>query len=351
MNVGRPRIALKVTNNGDRPIQVGSHYHFIETNASLVFDRELSYGKRLDIAAGTSVRFEPGDTKVVSLVDIGGTKIIQGGNGVASGSVSKERLPEILDNLIAQGYGHQPLVETLAVPPPFKMDKKRYVDAFGPTIGDKIRLADTNIYIEIEKDFTHYGDEIVFGGGKVIRDGMGQASGRKDDEALDLVITNAVILDHSGIIKADIGIKNGYIVGIGKAGNPDTMEGVTEDMVVGVTTEVLAGEGCIFTAGAIDTHIHFICPQICIEALSSGITTLVGGGTGPNTGTNATTCTSGKTHIEMMLRATDDIPLNFGFTGKGNSSSLNGLVDQIEAGAVGLKASLLFDSFDQHLLG
>lgn len=166
---------------------------------------------------------------------------------------------------------------------------------------------------------------------------MGQKSGISDHDALDLVITNAIIVDWSGIYKADIGIKNGLIHGIGKAGNPDVMANVTSRMVIGVTTEVLAGEGKIFVAGALDTHIHYICPQICTEALSSGITTLLGGGTGPNTGTNATTCTSGSFHIKMMMKSTDDIPMNFGFTGKGNSSSLEGLTEQIEAGAVGLK--------------
>lgn len=173
--------------------------------------------------------------------------------------------------------------------------------------------------------------------GKVIREGMGQTTGIKDEDALDLVITNVVVVDHSGIYKADIGIKNGYISGIGKSGNPDVMEGVTAGMVVGVTTEVLAGEGKILTAGAIDTHIHFICPQICTEALYSGTTTVIGGGTGPNTGTNATTCTPGVFHIKAMIKATDELPLNFGFTGKGNSSSAIGLEEQVEAGAIGLK--------------
>jgi urease len=171
----------------------------------------------------------------------------------------------------------------------------------------------------------------------VIREGMGQSTFARDGDALDLVITNAIIIDHTGILKADIGIKKGYIVGIGKAGNPDIMSGVTPGMTIGVTTEVLAGEGKIVTAGAIDTHIHFICPQLCTEALYSGITTVIGGGTGPNTGTCATTCTPGSHHIQAMLTATDDMPLNFGFTGKGNSSDPKALEDQVMAGAIGLK--------------
>lgn len=208
---------------------------------------------------------------------------------------------------------------------------------YGPTAGDRVRLGDSSLIIEIEKDYTHYGDESVFGGGKVIRDGMGQKSGCHENDALDLVITNAIIIDWSGIVKADIGIKNGFIVGIGKSGNPDIMAGVTPGMIIGVTTEVLSAKGQIITAGGLDTHVHFICPQICYESLSSGMTTLVGGGTGPNTGTNATTCTPGSFNLKMMLKSTDDIPMNFGFTGKGNCSSFEGLKEQAEAGVVGLK--------------
>ncbi|KAJ3091764.1 hypothetical protein HK102_013532 [Quaeritorhiza haematococci] len=340
LNAGRPRYFLKVTNNGDRPVQVGSHYHFIETNAQLRFDRGIAYGRRLDIPAGTAVRFEPGETKTVTLTDIAGNKIISGGNALASGPIDHSRLPDILASLAAKSFSHEPLdlsVFGSSTPTPYTMDRRRYADAYGPTVGDKVRLGDSVLWIEIEKDYTTYGDEIVFGGGKVIREGMGQATGIYGEEALDLVITNAVIVDYTGIYKADIGIKNGYIAGIGKAGNPDVMANVTPGMVVGVTTEVLAGEGHIFTAGALDTHIHFICPGICDEALSSGITTLIGGGTGPNTGTCATTCTPGHHHIRMMYHATDDIPLNFGFTGKGNCSAPEGLEEQVLAGAVGLK--------------
>ncbi len=218
-----------------------------------------------------------------------------------------------------------------------RMNRRQYADIFGPTTGDRVRLADTGLTARVEKDFTAYGDECKFGGGKVLRDGMGQAAGVGDKRALDAVITNALILDYTGIVKADVGIKAGRIAGIGKAGNPDVMAGVTPGLVVGVTTEAIAGEGLILTAGGIDAHIHFICPQQAADALASGVTTLIGGGTGPATGTNATTCTPGARHIALMLQATDSIPMNFGFTGKGNSSSPEGLGEQIEAGAVGLK--------------
>ncbi|TPX35017.1 urease [Synchytrium microbalum] len=336
LNAGRARYALRVTNNGDRPVQVGSHYHFIETNSQLAFDREIAYGRRLDIPAGTAVRFEPGETKTIALTDIAGTKVIYGGNSVATGPVDRSKIAGIVASLKTRGFAHVPQ-QALPAPSPYQMDRQRYADAYGPTTGDRVRLADTELYLQVERDLTHYGDECVFGGGKVIREGMGQAVGVLEKDALDLVITNALILDYSGIYKADIGIKNGLIAGIGKAGNPAVMAGVTENMVVGVTTEVLAGEGHIFVAGAIDSHIHFICPQITDEAISSGITTLIGGGTGPNTGTCATTCTPNTFFMKMMLQGTDDIPLNFGFTGKGNTSTPEGLEDQILSGAIGLK--------------
>ncbi len=217
------------------------------------------------------------------------------------------------------------------------IDRRHYADMFGPTKGDRLALGDTNLIAEVESDRTVYGDECKFGGGKVLRDGMGQMAGATDAEALDCVITNALIVDWSGIIKADIGIKNGRIAGIGKAGNPDVMAGVTPGMIVGVTTEAIAGEGLIVTAGGVDTHIHFISPQQAFEAIASGITTWVGGGTGPATGTNATTCSPGSWNLARMLQATDDLPLNIGFTGKGNTSLPQGLLEQIRAGAIGLK--------------
>ncbi len=201
----------------------------------------------------------------------------------------------------------------------------------------EVRLGDTSLVLEVEKDFTVYGDECKFGGGKVIREGMGQAAGVGDKDALDCVITNALVVDWSGIYKADVGIKGGLIAGIGKAGNPDVMAGVGKNMVVGVTTEVVAGEGLILTAGGLDTHIHFICPQQAHEAIAAGLTTMVGGGTGPAVGTCATTCTPGSFNMRMMLQAVDDLPLNFGFTGKGNTAMPAGIRDQIEAGAIGLK--------------
>ena len=219
-----------------------------------------------------------------------------------------------------------------------KIPRKQYADLFGPTVGDRIRLADTELLIEIEKDFTSYGDEAVFGGGKVIRDGMGQSPGATNASgALDTVITNAVILDHWGIVKADIGIKDGRIVGIGKAGNSDLMPNVTPGMEIGAGTEAISAEGCIVTAGGVETHIHYICPQQYWEALSAGITTMIGGGTGPATGTNATTCTPGPWNIHRMLEASDGIPMNLGFLGKGNASQAGGLDEQIEAGAIGMK--------------
>jgi urease subunit alpha len=217
------------------------------------------------------------------------------------------------------------------------IDRRHYAALFGPTTGDRVRLGDTDLIAQVERDYAVYGDECKFGGGKVLRDGMGQASGVAEDDALDVVITNALVIDWTGIYKADIGIKNGRIAAIGKAGNPDIMAGVTDGMVVGVTTEAIAGEGMIVTAGGIDSHIHFISPQQIATALASGVTTFIGGGTGPATGTNATTCTPGGGHVRLMLQATDAFPMNFGFTGKGNSSRPEGLVEQIRGGAIGLK--------------
>jgi len=218
---------------------------------------------------------------------------------------------------------------------PQEMSRSAYAQMFGPTVGDKVRLADTELVIEVEKDFTTYGEEVKFGGGKVIRDGMGQSQRTRREGAVDTVITNALILDYWGIVKADIAIKDGRIAAIGKAGNPDVQPNV--DIIIGPGTEIIAGEGNIVTAGGIDTHVHFICPQQTEEALFSGITTMMGGGTGPAAGTTATTCTPGPWHIQRMLRAADSFPLNFGFFGKGNASTAAGLVEQIEAGACGLK--------------
>ena len=214
------------------------------------------------------------------------------------------------------------------------MNRQAYAEMFGPTTGDKVRLADTALWIEVEKDYTQYGDEVKFGGGKVIRDGMGQSQAMAAD-VMDLVITNALIIEHWGIVKADIGIKDGRIAAIGKAGNPDVQQGV--DIQIGPGTDVIGGEGKIITAGGIDAHIHFICPQQIEEALASGITTMLGGGTGPTTGTNATTCTPGPWNIHRMLQAAEAFPMNLGFMGKGNASQPDPLKEQLDAGAMGLK--------------
>jgi urease subunit alpha len=218
---------------------------------------------------------------------------------------------------------------------PHTMSRAAYAQMFGPTVGDKVRLADTDLIIEVEKDFTRYGEEVKFGGGKVIRDGMGQSQHSRSEGAVDTVITNALILDHWGIVKADIGLRDGRIAAIGKAGNPDVQPNVT--IIIGPGTEVIAGEGQIVTAGGIDVHVHYICPQQIEEALYSGLTTMMGGGTGPAAGTTATTCTPGPWHIQRMLQAADAFPINVGLFGKGNASFAAGLIEQIEAGACGLK--------------
>jgi len=215
-----------------------------------------------------------------------------------------------------------------------RIDREAYAQMFGPTLGDRVRLADTNLWLEVEQDYTQYGDEVKFGGGKVVRDGMGQSQASCAD-SLDMVVTNALILDYWGVVKADLGVKDGRIAGIGKAGNPDVQPGV--NLLIGPGTEVVAGEGMILTAGALDAHVHFVCPQLVEEALMSGITTMLGGGTGPATGTKATTCTPGPWNIHKMLEATDTLPMNFGFLGKGNSSRPEALREQLEAGALGLK--------------
>jgi urease subunit alpha len=219
-----------------------------------------------------------------------------------------------------------------------KISRAGYAALYGPTTGDRVRLGDTALVVEVERDLTHYGDEITFGGGKVIRDGMGQhPTATRDEGVLDTVITNALILDHSGIYKADVGLRDGRIAGIGKAGNPLVMDGVSEGMIVGASTEVIAGERHILTAGGIDAHVHLICPQQVAAAIGSGITTMIGGGTGPASGTSATTCTPGAWHMAMMLEAVESLPVNVGFLGKGNASGEGALREQVAAGAIGLK--------------
>jgi urease subunit alpha len=216
-----------------------------------------------------------------------------------------------------------------------KLSRAAYADMFGPTAGDKVRLADTALFIEIEKDFTIYGEEVKFGGGKVIRDGMGQSQMSRADGAMDTVITNAVVIDHWGTVKCDVGLRDGRIAKLGKAGNPEIQPGV--DIVIGPGTEIIAGEGKILTAGGFDTHIHFICPQQIEEALMSGVTSMLGGGTGPATGTFATTCTPGPWHLARMIEAADAFPMNLGFAAKGNAATPKGLIEQIAAGACAMK--------------
>ncbi|GAB5366867.1 hypothetical protein AAMO2058_001180700 [Amorphochlora amoebiformis] len=307
INKGRSLSVIRVTNTGDRPIQVGSHYHFIETNKQLSFNREAAYGRRLNIPSGTSVRFEPGESKVVTLCDIAGEKNVVSGNLLTNGKASPERLTEVMEEVKKRGFAHDPSQAVSG--DPHIISRLNYCALYGPTTGDRVRLADTTL-----------------------------ATGADPSEALDTVITNALIIDPmQGVIKADIGIKDGKIVAVGKAGNPDVMEGVTKGMVTGVTTDVIAGEKLIATPGGIDTHVHFICPQLIEEAIASGLTTLYGGGTGPSAGTSATTCTPAPSHIEMMLKATDHIPLNFGFSGKGNTSDPRDLYNTMAAGASGFK--------------
>src|SRR5471030_519394 len=314
---GRNPISIEVANTGDRPIQVGSHYHFFETNEALKFDRKRAKGMRLDIAAGTAVRFEPGQSRTVRLTAYMGAREAHGFQAKVSGK---------LGPVAKVGPSNEG---------PTRISRAAYAGMFGPTVGDKVRLADTELFIEVEEDKTIYGEEVKFGGGKVIRDGMGQSQVSRARGAMDTVITNALIVDHWGIVKADVGLRDGRIHRIGKAGNPDTQSGVT--IVIGPGTEIIAGEGKILTAGAMDCHIHFICPQQIEEALMSGVTCMLGGGTGPATGTKATTATPGPWHLARMIEAAEAFPMNIGFSGKGNASLPAALVEQVAAGACALK--------------
>ena len=333
-NKGKKTIKLKVSNTGDRPIQVGSHTHFSETNKALEFDREKSLGFHLNVPSGTSVRFEPGESKHVEVVEFGGTKTIFGFSGLVSGDLESKK-EEAIKNINENNFKN--ISENIeGESNSLEISRNRYVELFGPTLGDKVRLADTELVIEIEKDLIKYGDELVFGGGKSARDGLGQASGVLREESADLVITNAMIIDPIlGIIKADIGIKDGKILGVGNAGNPNVMDDV--DIVVSSNTEIISGEHTICTPGTIDSHIHFISPQQAIDAICNGITTMIGGGTGPADGTNATTCTPGEWNIHKMIEAVEEYPLNFGFLCKGNDSREEALLEQVKAGACGLK--------------
>ena len=328
INTGRPTATIAVTNTGDRPVQVGSHCHFFEVNRALAFDRPAAYGMRLDIAAGTAIRFEPGDSREVNLVAIGGRREVVGLNGLVNGA---------LDDADHAGGGPRE-GRGVCARWPVRLSRRTYADHYGPTTGDRIRLADTDLLIRIERDYAVPGDESKFGGGKVIRDGMGQSpTVTRTSGAPDLVITSVVIVDSTGIYKADVGIRDGRISAIGKSGNPGVQDGVTPGLEIGASTEILAGEGHILTAGGIDAHVHFISPNQIPDAFHSGITTLIGGGTGPATGTNATTCTPGGWNLRRMYEAVQGFPLNFGFLGKGNASSPAPLREQILAGAIGLK--------------
>ncbi|GLB63375.1 urease subunit alpha [Dietzia sp. NCCP-2495] len=353
LDAGRPTVEVAVTNTGDRAVQVGSHYHFFEANRELRFDRRAAYGRHLAIGAGLAVRFEPGQTRTVRLVDYAGARVCHGFSGLVNGPLDDDEVrARALERLAAGGFGDEPRPDgdgTAGEPdgPPTVLPRATYTDIYGPTVGDRLTLADTALTIEVTRDHnaeTHdgsrgYGEEAVYGGGKAIRDGMAQdPAGTRASGALDLVITGATILDAViGVVKGDIGVRDGRIVAVGKAGNPHLQDGVHPDLVIGPGTEVVAGEHKIVTAGGVDTHIHFLAPQQAEEALSNGVTTLFGGGTGPAEGTKGTTCTPGAWNIGRMLQAVDGLPVNVGLLGKGNTSQPESAVEQIVAGAAGLK--------------
>ncbi len=346
LNQGRQVQTISVSNTGDRPIQIGSHYHFYEVNDALSFDREQTRGFRLNIISGTAVRFEPGQSREVELVAYAGKQDVYGFAGRVMGAAHPDKISESVTNKKVTATSQK------------RVSRRIYAEHFGPTTGDKVRLADTELWLQVEADLTSHkdtavaqantsqsgessskpieikGEEVKFGGGKVIRDGMGQGQ-LLGAEVADTVITNALVVDYTGIYKADIGIKDGRISAIGKAGNPDIQPAI--DIPIGGATEIISGEGKILTAGGVDSHIHFIAPQQCETALMSGVTTMLGGGTGPAQGTLATTCTPGAYHITSMLKSTDSIPMNIGLLGKGNVSVPEPIAEQIEAGAVGLK--------------
>lgn len=331
--------------------EVGSHFHFIESNPELEFDRIKAYGYHLDIPSGMSTRFEPGETKTVALTQISGLKTIRGGSSIATGTIDLSHTNKVLGRLREEGFRHIPQEEDEVHDEirPYQLDRLSYANMYGPTVGDAVRLGETGLWIQVEKDYTAHGDECTFGGGKTLRDGIGQAAGRTDDGCADLVLVNALVVDWSGIYKADVGVKDGVISGIGKAGNPDVMDNVNPALVIGSNTDIVAAEGKIVTAGGIDTHVHFICPQQADEALSSGITTMFGGGTGPryvspkmifandSTATVAANCTPSRTYIRQMMQALDKLPVNYGVIGKGSDTGRPGLTEQCNAGVAGLK--------------
>ncbi|OQD76288.1 hypothetical protein PENANT_c127G02648 [Penicillium antarcticum] len=328
LSPGRKRIELKV----------GSHFHFMETNPDLDFDRKKAYGFHLDKTAGEFVRFDPDSLKAITLTEIGGLKTIKGGSGFAIGTIDQTRATKFVQRLRKAGYRYTPEVTEVNIDvEPCSMDRWKYALTYGPTVGDYIRLGYTGLWAIIERDHTIYGDECILGDGKTIMDGQGQASGCPDAECLDLAIVNAVVLDWTGICKADIGVKDGVIVGIGKSGNPDTMDGVSSTMVIGSNTDIIDAKGKIITAGGIDTHAHLIRPQQASKAMASGITTMFGGGTGPSTSSQAVNCSISTKYIKQMMQACDQLPINYGIIGKGSDSGKPGLYDQCDAGVVALK--------------
>ena len=336
---------------------MGSHFHFFEVNRALEFDRAAAFGLHLNIPSSTATRFEPGDEREVQLVPYGGKRAVYGFNNLVDGpdrrrgrrhaqvqgggAGGEARLPLVaVDDVSRRANRHSHSLISEQGAAMATISRQEYVGLFGPTTGDRIRLGDTGLFVEIERDLRGgYGDEIVFGGGKSMREGMGMDNQvTRAGGAPDLVITNVTIIDAVlGVVKADVGIKDGRICAIGKSGNPQTMDRITPGLEVGLATDAISGSHLILTAAGIDTHIHFISPQQAQAALSNGTTTLIGGGTGPSDGSNATTVTSGPGNINMMLRAFEGWPVNVGILGKGHGHGKAALVEQIEAGAVGVK--------------
>lgn len=349
---GRPTVEVRVTNTGDRAVQVGSHYHFFEANRELRFDRARGYGRHLAIGAGLATRFEPGESRTVRLVDFGGERVCHGFAGLVDGPLDDPAVRSRARRALAEGgFLDEPDpdrdADEPASGPPATLTRARYAEIYGPTVGDRVRLADTELVVEVAVDHTAtahdglpgYGDEAVYGGGKAVRDGMAQdPSATCVGGAPDLVVTGALVLDaRLGVVKGDVGVRDGRVVAVGKAGNPRLQDGVHPELVIGPGTEIVSGEHRLLTAGGVDTHIHFIAPQQVEEALSNGITTMFGGGTGPTEGTKGTTCTPGPWNVSRMLQACDALPVNVGLLGKGNASRPEALVEQIEAGVAGLK--------------
>jgi urease subunit alpha len=338
LNPGRQRIELLVENGGDRPVQVGSHYHFAAANPALAFDRDLAWGRRLDIPAGTSVRFEPGRRRSSAWCRSAAAGWCRGCARSGLGCWTPGGPWVSPGRCLPRAWTPSRRKGTRVA----ELSRQRYAALYGPTVGDRVRLADTNLLIEVTEDRCGgpgplAGDEAVFGGGKVIRESMGQGTATRAENAPDLVITGAVVLDHWGVIKADIGVRDGRIVALGKAGNPDTMDGVTPSLVIGPSTEVIAGNGLILTAGGIDSHVHLIAPQQIPVAIAAGMTTLIGGGTGPAEGTKATTVTPGAFWLRAMLDALSAWPVNIALLGKGNTVSAEALWEQLRGGAAGFK--------------